>query len=80
MPRGKGIYDNETDDRDEPGKGFTHKRGDIVDISSPRLGSLVNVVNSAEQAPDWTFGIRALMSNLATRGLLRATTDTEAVA
>lgn len=69
-----------TDDRDEPGKGFTHKRGDIVDISSPRLGSLVNVVNSAEQAPDWTFGIRALMSNLATRGLLRATTDTEAVA
>jgi fumarylacetoacetate (FAA) hydrolase family protein len=60
-----------TEDRDAPGQGFTHKRGDVVVISSPRLGALVNVVNSAEQAPDWTFGARALMRNLAARGLLR---------
>jgi fumarylacetoacetate (FAA) hydrolase family protein len=59
-----------TDDRDAPGQGFTHKRGDVVRISSPRLGTLVNVVNSAEEAPDWTFGVRALMRNLAARGLL----------
>ncbi|GGI91788.1 fumarylacetoacetate hydrolase [Saccharopolyspora subtropica] len=59
-----------TEDRDEPGQGFTHKQGDVVRISSPALGSLINVVNSAEDAPDWEFGIRALMDNLAARGLL----------
>ncbi|MEV0705561.1 fumarylacetoacetate hydrolase family protein [Saccharopolyspora sp. NPDC050389] len=59
-----------TEDRDVPGQGFTHKHGDVVRISSPALGSLINVVNTAEAAPDWTFGIRALMTNLAARGLL----------
>lgn len=59
-----------TEDRSEPGQGFTHVEGDIVSISSARLGTLVNVVTSAEDAPDWTFGIRALMRNLASRGLL----------
>jgi fumarylacetoacetate (FAA) hydrolase family protein len=58
------------EDRDEPGEGFTHKLGDEVRISSPRLGGLVNVVAHAEQAPPWTFGIRALIANLAARGLL----------
>jgi fumarylacetoacetate (FAA) hydrolase family protein len=62
-----------TEDRDIPGRGFTHRTGDIVLISSPRLGGLVNVVNSAEDAPDWTFGIRAFMTNLAARGLLGRT-------
>jgi fumarylacetoacetate (FAA) hydrolase family protein len=61
-----------TDDRDAPGQGFTHKRGDIVRISTPRLGTLVNTVTAAEQAPAWTFGIRDLMQNLASRGLLGA--------
>jgi fumarylacetoacetate (FAA) hydrolase family protein len=61
-----------TEDRDQPGQGFTHKRDDVVAISSPRLGTLVNTVSSAEDAPDWTFGVRALMRNLATRGLLAA--------
>jgi fumarylacetoacetate (FAA) hydrolase family protein len=61
-----------TEDRDVPGEGFTHKRGDVVSISSPPLGTLVNVVASAEGAPDWTFGVRALMRNLASRGLLPA--------
>jgi fumarylacetoacetate (FAA) hydrolase family protein len=60
-----------TQDRDEPGLGFTHHRGDVVTISTPSLGTLTNTVATAEQAPDWTFGIRALMSNLADRGLLR---------
>ncbi len=59
-----------TEDRDVPGQGFTHKDGDVVSISSPVLGTLVNVVRSAEEAPDWSFGIRDLMCNLASRGLL----------
>jgi fumarylacetoacetate (FAA) hydrolase family protein len=50
---------------------FTHELGDEVRISSPPLGTLVNAVTHAESAPPWTFGIRALMSNLAARGLLR---------
>ncbi|GAB0114275.1 fumarylacetoacetate hydrolase family protein [Acidisoma sp. C75] len=57
-------------DRDEPGQGFTHKLGDRVEIASPRLGCLVNSVTYAEEAPAWTFGIGALMRNLAARGLL----------
>lgn len=59
-----------TEDRDRPGEGFTHRVGDVVRISSPRLGTLTNVVNTAEDAQDWTFGITALMENLAARGLL----------
>ncbi|WP_190813189.1 fumarylacetoacetate hydrolase family protein [Saccharopolyspora pogona] len=59
-----------TEDRDVPCQGFTHKPGDVVCISSPALGALINVVSTAEAAPDWTFGIRALMTNLAARGLL----------
>ncbi|KOV78008.1 fumarylacetoacetate hydrolase family protein [Nocardia sp. NRRL S-836] len=59
-----------TEDRDQPGEGFTHRVGDVVRISSPRLGALTNVVNTAEDAEDWTFGITALMENLAARGLL----------
>jgi fumarylacetoacetate (FAA) hydrolase family protein len=59
-----------TQDRDEPGMGFTHKRGDIVEISTPALGTLVNTVTTAEEARDWRFGIRDLMRNLHDRGLL----------
>jgi fumarylacetoacetate (FAA) hydrolase family protein len=59
-----------TDDRDEPGRGFTHKIGDEVRISSPKLGTLVNTVTTSRDAKPWTFGMRALMSNLAQRGLL----------
>ena len=61
-----------TEDRDVPGEGFTHKVGDVVRISTPRLGTLVNVVTHAEDAPPWTFGVGALMANLAARGLLGA--------
>lgn len=59
-----------TDDRGEPGSGFTHKVGDIVTISSPELGALTNRVNLTTAAPEWTFGAGALMANLAKRGLL----------
>jgi fumarylacetoacetate (FAA) hydrolase family protein len=59
-----------TDDRDEPGRGFTHKIGDEVRISSSKLGTLMNVVATSRDAPAWEFGTRALMRNLASRGLL----------
>ena len=57
-------------DRDAPGAGFTHHLGDEVTISSPLLGALVNRVTTCDRAPRWTFGTRALMANLARRGLL----------
>ncbi|GAA4846908.1 fumarylacetoacetate hydrolase family protein [Saccharopolyspora rosea] len=59
-----------TEDRDAPGRGFTHHLGDVVRISTPRLGTLVNRVAHSEKCPEWTFGVRALMANLAARGLL----------
>ncbi|WP_341946510.1 fumarylacetoacetate hydrolase family protein [Microbacterium sp. LWH11-1.2] len=62
-----------TDDRDEPGHGFTHHVGDVVRIASPRLGALVNRVQHSEELAPWSFGIGALMANLAQRGLLGRT-------
>ncbi|OWO95045.1 fumarylacetoacetate hydrolase [Rhizobium esperanzae] len=59
-----------TQDRDAPKQGFTHKIGDVVEISSAGLGTLVNTVRLSTECPPWTFGISALMRNLATRGLL----------
>jgi fumarylacetoacetate (FAA) hydrolase family protein len=59
-----------TKDRDAPGAGFTHKLGDRVSIRSARLGELCNRVTHSERAAPWTFGLRALMANLARRGLL----------
>jgi len=59
-----------TEDRDEPGLGFTHRTGDVVTISSPELGSLTNVMATSDVAPPWTFGVGDLMRNLAERGLL----------
>ena len=57
-------------DRDRPGEGFTHKTGDIVRISCPTLGCLVNRVDRSDRLPPWTFGSRALMVNLSARGLI----------
>jgi fumarylacetoacetate (FAA) hydrolase family protein len=59
-----------TQDRDTPGGGFTHKLGDIVTISSRRLGKLVNTVTTSRDAPPWTMGIGAFTRNLASRGLI----------
>ena len=55
-------------DRDAPGKGFTHKRGDIVTIASAELGSLSNRVRLSTECPPWTYGLRALMADLKARG------------
>jgi fumarylacetoacetate (FAA) hydrolase family protein len=60
-----------TQDRDEPGRGFTHKTGDVVRISTPRIGTLQNRVTTSRDAPPWTFGVRELLRNLAARGLLQ---------
>jgi fumarylacetoacetate (FAA) hydrolase family protein len=57
-------------DRGAAGLGFTHKPGDIVRVSSERLGVLENKVTTCDKAPPWTFGIAELMTNLARRGLL----------
>ncbi|WP_420822566.1 fumarylacetoacetate hydrolase family protein [Sphingomonas gei] len=57
-------------DRDHPGRGFTHKQGDVVRIATPKLGALVNRVTTSKAAAPWAFGIRDLMRNLAARGLL----------
>lgn len=57
-------------DRDEPGRGFTHKVGDTVTIESERLGRLVNRVVFSRDAAPWRTGIGALFANLAGRGLL----------
>jgi fumarylacetoacetate (FAA) hydrolase family protein len=57
-------------DRDHKGQGFTHKTGDIVTVSSPKLGALSNRVVSTRDAEPWTFGTAALMRNLAKRRLI----------
>ena len=57
-------------DRDAPGSGFTHKLGDVVTITSPKLGTLRNRMQATDHCPPWTFGISHLMRNLAGRGLL----------
>lgn len=59
-------------DRDQPGNGFTHKPGDLVAISNAQLGTLCNRVTTSDQAPQWGFGLRALIDSLSRRGLLEA--------
>ncbi|WP_027801582.1 fumarylacetoacetate hydrolase family protein [Paraburkholderia dilworthii] len=57
-------------DRDTKGGGFTHHLGDKVTISTPELGALINTVGLCTQVAPWTFGVRALYRNLASRGML----------
>jgi fumarylacetoacetate (FAA) hydrolase family protein len=57
-------------DRDVAGEGFTHHLGDVVTISAAGLGRLRNTVRLATECAEWTFGPRALMRNLAARGLI----------
>lgn len=59
-----------TQDRDHPGEGFTHKLGDVVEISSPMLGTLTNTVRLSTDCTEWTFGTSHLMRNLAQRNLI----------
>lgn len=65
-----GTLFSPTQDRDHPGAGFTHHLGDIVTISSSKLGALRNRINTSDKVKPWAFGLRALMANLAARGLL----------
>ncbi|QDZ00615.1 fumarylacetoacetate hydrolase family protein [Nitratireductor mangrovi] len=57
-------------DRGEAGKGFTHKTGDIVTISSERLGALVNRVELSTGCPAWRYSASHLMRDLAGAGLI----------
>ncbi|TBW39457.1 fumarylacetoacetate hydrolase [Siculibacillus lacustris] len=58
-----------TEPRGETG-GFTHRPNDLVSIHAAPLGTLVNRVGRSDLLPEWTFGTRALIANLAARGLL----------
>jgi fumarylacetoacetate (FAA) hydrolase family protein len=60
-----------TQDRHGPGQGFTHVVADVVTVSTPRLGTLANRVNTSDKIAAWTYGVRALMRDLARRGLPR---------
>ncbi|KNY21320.1 fumarylacetoacetate hydrolase family protein [Methylobacterium sp. ARG-1] len=57
-------------DRHGPGLGFTHVENDRVVVASPELGRLVNRMRPCDACEPWTFGARALMRNLAARGIL----------
>ncbi len=59
-----------TMDRFAAGKGFTHVVGDVVTVTTPTLGALVNRVNHSDKITPWTFGAGALMTNLAERGII----------
>jgi fumarylacetoacetate (FAA) hydrolase family protein len=55
------------EDRDAPGMGFTHKVGDIVSVSAPELGRLVNRMRLCPDCAPWTFGASHLMRHLVSR-------------
>lgn len=53
-----------TEDRGEPGQGFTHAEGDLISISSPEIGTLVNRVTQSELAPRWSYGLLDFVRDL----------------
>lgn len=53
-----------TEDREADGSGFTHKPGDRVEISTPKLGTLVNWVNHCDAIPPWDYGVHKLIQFL----------------
>jgi len=57
-------------DRGGAGKGFTHKLGDVVSISTPSLGTLSNRVSLSTEAPPWSYGASHLLRDLSKAGLL----------
>lgn len=64
-----GTLFSPTKDRDQPGQGFTHKTGDVVSISTPKLGTLANRVGLSSDLPPWKFGAVDLFRSLATRNI-----------
>jgi fumarylacetoacetate (FAA) hydrolase family protein len=61
-------------DRDADGQGFTHHVDDIVTVSTPTLGALVNRIRTSDTCEPWAFGIADLLRNLAGRGVLQGPT------
>jgi fumarylacetoacetate (FAA) hydrolase family protein len=59
-----------TKDRGGVGQGFTHKLNDIVSISTPSLGTLINRVRLSTECPPWAYGSSHLLRDLAGAGLL----------
>jgi fumarylacetoacetate (FAA) hydrolase family protein len=59
-----------TKDREDVGKGFTHRPGDRVTVATQRLGRLVNRMRTSDMCEPWTSGISALMASLARRRLI----------
>jgi len=59
-----------TQDRSGRGQGFTHQAGDVVTVATRLLGTLVNRVDTCDRVPPWTYGVSALVHDLARRGLL----------
>ncbi len=57
-------------DRGEAGKGFTHHVGDVVTISTEKLGALVNTVRLSPDCAPWTYASSHLMRDLAKAGLI----------
>jgi len=53
-----------TEDRASERSGFTHKVGDRVEISTPKLGTLVNWVNYCDDIPEWSYGVHELIHYL----------------
>lgn len=53
-----------TEDRDKSGEGFTHHIGDQVEISTEKLGTLINWVNHSDAIPRWEFGFTELINYL----------------
>lgn len=70
-PDGLALYTgtmfSPTKDRGAPGLGFTHSVGDMVTISSPKLGSLCNRVNTCPDIKPWDYGTGDLMRTIAAR-------------
>jgi fumarylacetoacetate (FAA) hydrolase family protein len=56
-----------TKDRRKPGEGFTHLIGDVVTVTTPKLGALTNQVNRSDRIPPWDFGTGALIQSLLQR-------------
>ena len=57
-------------DRGGVGKGFTHKMGDVVTVSTPTLGALRNRVRLSTDCAPWTYGASHLMRDLGKAGLI----------
>ncbi len=57
-------------DRGEAGKGFTHKTGDMVTVSTETLGALANRVRLSPDCTPWTYGASHLMRDLAKAALI----------